>query len=441
MAATNDEEILEGFLCPICKADLKSATQLTSHFESLHQEEQDVLKSLKDIFGKAKKVILNADDTQLKETFDRALKNSQEYYPYEEQTIGVSRSCTDYFKAVRSARLERYATETNKLLIRLDKLVCNMPSEPNQRKQHEQEFQSLQVVPWLDGTSVKLCPNCAKAFTLTRRKHHCRLCGSIQCHDCSVFLDLNVARTIVDPSAPQTSQEHEVNEKNGLRLCEHCYKLIELRKQVQENRNAKTALMTAYEQMRSLMDQAKPAVAMYEKMCQSLFDGETTYNLSDVNAMRGRIGKLAEGIDLLSKQITSFPAEPNTRQAKVQEHIRQAAAIYIKEQLLSLRKLPTEAQIEEVRRERYERAQKQIQLERERVETEREWRSEVESSGSRVSGPDHDDDNPLLEQMNIIRAYIKEARKELRFEEVAILEANLKELKKEYQLQMLSYKS
>ncbi|XP_023935100.2 rabenosyn-5 [Bicyclus anynana] len=437
MAAANDEEILEGFLCPICKADLKSASQLTSHFESLHQEEQDVLKSLKDIFGKAKKVILNADDTQLKETFDRALKfNSQEYYPYEEQTVGVSRSTTDYFKAVRSARLERFATETNKLLIRLDKLVCSMPSDPNLRKQHEQE-----VVPWLDGTSVKLCPNCAKTFSLTRRKHHCRLCGSILCHDCSVFLDLNVARTIVDPSAPQTSQEHEVNEKNGLRLCEHCYKLVELRKQVQENRNAKTVLVTAYEQMRGLMDQAQPAVAMYEKMCQSLFDGETTYNLSDVNAMRGRIGKLAEGIGLLSKQIAALPVEPNMRQAKVQEHIRQAAAHYIKEELLSLRKLPTEAQIEEVRRERYERAQKQIQLERQRVELEREWRSEAESSGSRSNGATHDDDNPLLEQMNIIRQYIKDARKELRFEEVAILEKNLKELKKEYQLQMLSYKS
>lgn len=141
MAASNEDEILEGFLCPICKADLKSATQLTNHFESFHQEEQDVLKSLKDIFGKAKKIILNNDDTDLKETFDRALKfNSHEYYyPSEEQSIGVSRSSMEYFKAVRSARLERYATETNKLLIRLDKLVCNMPSEPNQRKAHEQE--------------------------------------------------------------------------------------------------------------------------------------------------------------------------------------------------------------------------------------------------------------------------------------------------------------
>lgn len=65
-------------------------------------------------------------------------------------------------------------------------------------------------------------------------------------------------------------------------------------------------------------------------MCQSLFDGETTYNLSDVNAMRGRIGKLAEGIDFLSKQIAALPAEPGTRQAKLQANVRQAAAQYIK---------------------------------------------------------------------------------------------------------------
>lgn len=146
MAAANEEEILEGFLCPICKADLKSPSQLTSHFESLHSEDQDVLRSLKDVFGKAKKIILNKDDTELKETFDRALKfNYQEqyYYPDEVQSVGVCRSSTEYLKRVRSARLERYATETNKLLIRLDKLVCNMPSEPSQRKLHEQEVSSF----------------------------------------------------------------------------------------------------------------------------------------------------------------------------------------------------------------------------------------------------------------------------------------------------------
>lgn len=39
-------EILEGFLCPVCKADLGTALQLHTHFQE-HTEDQDVLKSLK----------------------------------------------------------------------------------------------------------------------------------------------------------------------------------------------------------------------------------------------------------------------------------------------------------------------------------------------------------------------------------------------------------
>lgn len=35
--------------------------------------------------------------------------------------------------------------------------------------------------------------------------------------------------------------------------------------------------------------------------------------------------------------------------------------------------------------------------------------------------PDGDMDDPLVEQMNIIRGYIKQARDELRFEEVIII--------------------
>jgi hypothetical protein len=39
-------EILEGFLCPVCKTDLGTALQLHTHFQE-HTEDQDVLKFLK----------------------------------------------------------------------------------------------------------------------------------------------------------------------------------------------------------------------------------------------------------------------------------------------------------------------------------------------------------------------------------------------------------
>lgn len=49
MAESNydNEEIREGFLCPVCHKDLRSPTNLLAHFETVHSEEQDLLKSIK----------------------------------------------------------------------------------------------------------------------------------------------------------------------------------------------------------------------------------------------------------------------------------------------------------------------------------------------------------------------------------------------------------
>jgi len=48
-------------------------------------------------------------------------------------------------------------------------------------------------VSWQDDDKVKNCPNCQKKFTLTFRKHHCRLCGKVVCEICLDILDTNLA--------------------------------------------------------------------------------------------------------------------------------------------------------------------------------------------------------------------------------------------------------
>lgn len=50
------------------------------------------------------------------------------------------------------------------------------------------------IVPWINEKDVKLCPMCAKSFHVARRKHHCRLCGAVMCHTCTIFLSLQDAR-------------------------------------------------------------------------------------------------------------------------------------------------------------------------------------------------------------------------------------------------------
>lgn len=140
-----DQQILEGFLCPMCKKDLKTPDRLLAHAEKEHSEEQDILKSFKDILITAKKKIRYFDENI---SFDQSLTNSNKpsysqeqlklKYPPLPQVIGTDLNHISYFNAIRTPRLERYATETNKLIIRLHKLLTNRPTDSVQQKQHEQ---------------------------------------------------------------------------------------------------------------------------------------------------------------------------------------------------------------------------------------------------------------------------------------------------------------
>lgn len=49
--------VLEGFLCPICKVDFGLDLKLFLHFQEAHGEDQDLVKSFKGILIKLK--ILN----------------------------------------------------------------------------------------------------------------------------------------------------------------------------------------------------------------------------------------------------------------------------------------------------------------------------------------------------------------------------------------------
>jgi rabenosyn-5 len=141
-------EIVEGFICPICKSDEKNIEALLKHFDELHSEEKDLISTFRDAFKFAKKKILNLDETELSRTLENTLKTSKSLlsanqfadfeYADEHQEIGPITSHIEYFKAIRNPRLERYATETNKLIIRLNKLLTNRPTDAQQIKQHEQ---------------------------------------------------------------------------------------------------------------------------------------------------------------------------------------------------------------------------------------------------------------------------------------------------------------
>lgn len=79
MANPFDEDIeLEGFLCPMCKADLKTADNLTSHFDKEHSESDDqYLLKIKDMFITARRKIPFFDDgIDISQTIDNTVKSA-----------------------------------------------------------------------------------------------------------------------------------------------------------------------------------------------------------------------------------------------------------------------------------------------------------------------------------------------------------------------------
>ena len=54
-----NDDIKEGFICPMCMKDLGNASVLQRHFEESHSEDKDTLRRMRGMFGKAKRKIMD----------------------------------------------------------------------------------------------------------------------------------------------------------------------------------------------------------------------------------------------------------------------------------------------------------------------------------------------------------------------------------------------
>ncbi|XP_047475313.1 rabenosyn-5-like [Penaeus chinensis] len=540
----DSSEVLEGFLCPICLEDLTSITQLQAHFEEQHaSEDKDVVQSLKGFLSKAKKKLLNEDepDNVTPREFDGS---GLEYEPnnpwnWDPPPLGPSRSHTSLFKKIRSARIDSFVAETNKLLIRLDKLLRDIPNDPVKRKAHERS-----IVMWAEDKDVPLCPFCARTFNLARRRHHCRLCGGIMCDECSEFLTFDYAKKLVSPvhqgnvnqmttvattsssssssggplmtsflagisglrrSGSQGSlnsllsvMDSMTNEQH-FRICRHCMMRLQARDNQVEQRTSKPTLSLYYEKLmeyRSLLERLLP---QYIQMAESLNAGETTYNLQDAEELRMKILKTGDNLNSMTQKIRNLgigsqdvpdgaaSSTPlGSRQELLQKRIFSTSSGFLKDNILSLPKLPTFQELKETQERRRLEAEARLAAEKEAMRQAEERASEIlrrrdkeskdsprttpnrssssntpsrSSSSTPVSfstsrkkqsdevvvdtgwGPNlsppcvTETDDPMIQQMNNLRNYIRQAREANRYDAVATLEANLKELQGEYKKQ------
>ncbi|KAL5242483.1 hypothetical protein ACI65C_009893 [Semiaphis heraclei] len=419
--------VLEGFLCPICKVDFGLDLKLFLHFQEAHSEDQDLVKSFKDLFGKAKEKILKNDIG----------KKEERHYVWEPQEIGEVQSHFEYFKHCRNKWVEHFVMETNKTVVRLEKLLCNLPQDPNKRKIHEQT-----IVHWLDGTDVTRCPDCTKSFNITRRQHHCRLCGSIVCHECSCFLPLSKAyETINEPGKnPMNSIAQSLP---SFRLCVHCGEVLENREQT-KYRDQKPLMCDYYDKIVECRNKIENDLLIkFNQTYNLLKEGESSY-LTEANKIRSDIVKLAETIDALSNRILKLENDTNSSNVTT-KNIRLAMIQCVQSTVLAIPALPSLKEIEEIAQRKREVAEARLRngqdtnkpkmspsVSKRHNTQKNEIKLILEDGWSPVTNANVNSENPVVEQMNIIKNYIKQAKEAYRFDEVASLERNLQELNEEY---------
>lgn len=115
--------------------------------------------------------------------------------------------------------------------------------------------------------------------------------------------------------------------------------------------------------------------------------------------MRVKIAKLAENIDLISKRISilgikNIDNPPQGQALRLQQMVRSAATIFLKEHLLNAEPLPTEEEYEAFKEKRKRAIEARIEYERQmeieelQREKRREQRETVNSDGLNVSRND-----------------------------------------------------
>lgn len=300
------------------------------------------------------------------------------------------------FESIRSKHNENVCSETNKLVLRLDKLINPEDGQP--------------IVEWAPNDLVRLCPYCAKSFTFARRRHHCRACGAILCNNCSRFLEHKDACRLVRPSKLYTDpydriedrlQDKDAESFPSIRTCEDCMRLLSKRLQSIQDYYSQPKLEEFYEKLKKLMAEADDLILSHISLINEQRDPTPD--------LRSKIQDLKHSIALMGSKFGNMAQRESGKQAFLMKSISQSVASWLKENMDS----------------------KMKRLHGSRLEKSIGWVPEQPCATHDVSL----DENPLLIQIKNLEEYIRQARLNNRYEEVNTLESNKRELEIELLMQ------
>ncbi|NXW05958.1 RBNS5 protein, partial [Fregetta grallaria] len=438
---------------------------------------------------RAKKKLLKREgddrtDSGSQERYESFSYGGVDPYMWEPQEVGAMRSHLSDFKKHRAARIDHYVVEVNKLIIRLEKLTSFDRANTESAKIRAIE---KSVVPWVSDQDVPFCPDCGNKFSIRNRRHHCRLCGSIMCKKCMELVSLPLASKLTNASkealgshsSPNSSPNSVHGSRRGsississvssvldekdddrIRCCRHCKDTLLKREQQIDEKEYTPEIVKLYEKLRLCMEKVDQKAPEYIRMAESLNAGETTYNLEHANELRVEIQKVYEFIDALSKKILSLglheDPQPHPKTLQLQRMIRYSATLFVQEKLLGLMSLPTKDQYEDLKKRRLHMV-RQVALETHGKQEEKH-KDFISRSAAAVNGDathlkkgtvrksegwlptssisrESEIADPLLQQIDNITSFIKQAKAANRIDEVHMLEENLRQLQDEYDQQ------
>uniref|UniRef100_A0A915CYU8 FYVE-type domain-containing protein n=1 Tax=Ditylenchus dipsaci TaxID=166011 RepID=A0A915CYU8_9BILA len=308
---------------------------------------------------------------------------------------------TIYFNHCRNQCINKVASRTNSLIIRLDKLV-NIPSDDEtNRKGFERT-----IVSWSEDSDFLKCPACNAKFSLTKRKHHCRLCGKIMCQPCSQYLTITSARKLVGPGSYMLGSPCRSGEdlEDRLRVCDDCKHLLDKREKAMDLRTGFSAFVDVYQELCTQLSQVKSLAPSYKRMAESINKGEMIYSASAANELEKKLSTIHHKITFLGEQIeqwgvssgSSSPSKRNVRELVLQRNIKILALNSLNDAIAAMPEISIQCN--------------------------------QSAKISEASADEHTELNVVQQQYLNIKSYLADAAHSGRLEEVEILEKSLAEL-------------
>ncbi|XP_075794868.1 rabenosyn-5 isoform X2 [Pelodiscus sinensis] len=268
-------------------------------------------------------------------------------------------------------------------------------------------------------------------------------------------------------SVSSVSSVLDDKDDDRIRCCRHCKDTLLKREQQIDEREYTPDIVKLYEKLRLCMEKVDQKAPQYIKMAESLNAGETTYNLEHANDLRVEVQKVYELIDALSKKILTLglneEPQPHPKTLQLQRMIRYSATLFVQEKLLGLMSLPTKDKYEELKEKRKQEIDRKLYMERQAtLETQRRLEERQKDLASRSTTASNGEvpypkrgtvkksegwlptsssprqreiADPLLQQIDNITSFIKQAKAANRLDEVRMLQENLRQLQDEYDQQ------